>query len=125
MKNADLIPFSAFSYATIVSCQFLNILSRIYNYESLFARNFWRNKKVVWSIVISLGLSMEAIYTPSINTLIEVAPLNLKDWLTIVASADVFLFAYESRCLNDQEGNLSLFIHKCFSPRDGISGEGE
>jgi Ca2+-transporting ATPase len=86
---------TALSYATIVSCQFVNILSRRYNYESLFTRNFWSNKKIVWSIVISLGLTMAAIYTPSINRFIGFAPLTLKDWLTIVASAGVFLFAYE------------------------------
>jgi Ca2+-transporting ATPase len=86
---------TALSYATIVACQFVNILSRRYNYESLFTRNFWSNKKIVWSIVISLGLTMAAIYTPSINTFIGFAPLTLTDWLTIVASAGVFLFVYE------------------------------
>ena len=92
----DIYPrATALSYATIVFCQFVNILSRRYNYESLFTRNFWSNKKILWSIVISLGLTMAAIYTPSINTFIGFAPLTLKDWLTIVASAGVFLFAYE------------------------------
>jgi Ca2+-transporting ATPase len=86
---------TALSYATIVFCQFVNILSRRYNYESLFTRNFWSNKKIVWSIVMSLGLTMAAIYTPSINTFIGFAPLTLKDWLTVVASAGVFLFAHE------------------------------
>jgi len=38
---------------------------------------------------------MAAIYTPSMNRFIGFAPLTLKDWLTIVASAGVFLFAYE------------------------------
>jgi Ca2+-transporting ATPase len=86
---------TALSYATIVSCQFVNILSRRYNYESLFTRNFWSNKKILWSIVISLGLTMAAIYTPLINSFVGFAPLTLKDWLTILASAGVFLFAYE------------------------------
>jgi len=44
---------------------------------------------------MSLGLTIAAIYTPSINTFIGFAPLTLKDWLTIVASAGVFLFAHE------------------------------
>jgi Ca2+-transporting ATPase len=92
----DIYPrATALSYATVVFCQFVNILSRRYNYESLFARNLWSNKKILWSIVISLALTMAAIYTPSINRFIGFAPLTLKDWLTILASAGVFLFAHE------------------------------
>ena len=86
---------TALSYATIVSCQFVNILSRRYSYDSLFNSNFWSNKKILWSIVISIGLTMAAIYTPLINSFVGFAPLTLKDWLTILGSAAVFLFAYE------------------------------
>jgi Ca2+-transporting ATPase len=84
------------SYATIVCCQFINILSRRYNYDSLFNRNLWSNKTILWSIVISIGFTMTAIYTPFINRFIGFAPLTLNDWITIVASAAVFLLAHEA-----------------------------
>jgi Ca2+-transporting ATPase len=83
------------SYATIVCCQLVNVLSRRYNYDSLFNRNFWSNKKMLWSIVISIGFTMTAIYTPLINRFIGFAPLTLNDWIAIVASAAVFLLAHE------------------------------
>jgi Ca2+-transporting ATPase len=86
---------TALSYATIVFCQFVNILSRRYSYDSLFNSNFWSNKKILWSIVISIGLTIAAIYTPLINNFVGFAPLTLKDWVTILGSAAVFLFAHE------------------------------
>jgi len=83
------------SYATIVFCQFANILSRRYNYDSFFNRNFWSNKKLLWSIVISIGFTLTAIYTPFINRFLEFAPLTLSDWVSVLAAAALFLLALE------------------------------
>jgi len=83
------------SYATIVCCQFINILSRRYNYDSLFNRNFWGNKTILWSILISIGFTITTIYTPFLNRFIGFAPLSSNDWITIVAAAAVFLLAHE------------------------------
>lgn len=83
------------SYATIVFCQFINILSRRYNYDSFFNRNFWSNKKLLWSIVISIGFTLTAIYTPFINRFLRFAPLTLSDWVSVLAAAALFLLAHE------------------------------
>jgi Ca2+-transporting ATPase len=83
------------SYATIVLCQFANILSRRYNYDSLFNRDFWSNKKILWSIVISIGLTLTVIYTPSINRFLGFAPLTVSDWISVLAAAAIFLLAHE------------------------------
>ncbi len=83
------------SYATIVFCQFANVLSRRYNYYSIFNSNFWSNKKMLWSIVLSIGFTMIAIYTPFINGFLGFAPLSLGDWGTVLAAAAIFLAAHE------------------------------
>jgi len=83
------------SYATIVFCQFINILSRRYNYDSLFNSNFWSNRKILWSIVISIGFTLTAIYAPFINNFIGFAPLTLSDWGSVLVAAVVFLLAHE------------------------------
>jgi len=83
------------SYATIVFCQFTNILSRRYNYDSFFNRNFWSNKKLLWSIVISIGFTLTVIYTPFINRFLGFAPLTLSDWVSVLAAAALFLLAHE------------------------------
>jgi len=83
------------SYATIVFCQFANILSRRYNYDSFFNRNFWSNKTLLWSIVISIGFTMTVIYTPFINGFLGFAPLTFGDWASVLAAAAIFLLAHE------------------------------
>jgi Ca2+-transporting ATPase len=83
------------SYATIVFCQFANILSRRYTYDSFFNSNFWSNKKLLWSIIISIGLTMTAIYTPFINRFLGFAPLTISDWASVLVAAALFLLAHE------------------------------
>jgi len=83
------------SYATIVFCQFANILSRRYNYDSFFNSNFWSNKKILWSIVISIGFTLTAIYTPFFNKFLGFAPLTFADWLSVFGAAALFLLAHE------------------------------
>ena len=83
------------SYATIVFCQFTNILSRRYNYDSFFNRNFWSNKKILWSIVISIGLTLIVIYAPVINRFLGFAPLTVSDWGSVLAAAAIFLLTHE------------------------------
>jgi Ca2+-transporting ATPase len=82
-------------YATIVFCQFTNILSRRYNYDSFFNRNFWSNEKLLWSIVISIGFTLTVIYTPFINKFLGFAPLTINDWVSVFAAAAIFLLAHE------------------------------
>ncbi|MFC1865021.1 cation-translocating P-type ATPase, partial [Chloroflexota bacterium] len=83
------------SYATIVFCQFANILSRRYTYDSLFNSNFWSNKKLLWSIIISIGFTMTVIYIPFINRFLGFAPLTISDWASILVAAGLFLLAHE------------------------------
>ena len=84
------------SYATIVFCQFANILSRRYNYDSFFSLTFFSNKKILWSVVISIGLTLTAIYMPFINSFLGFAPLGFSDWGCVLAAAAIFLLAHEA-----------------------------
>jgi len=84
------------SYATIVACQFMNVLSRRYAYESFFSKTFFTNKKMLISILFSIGLTILAIYTPFINTFIGFAPLSILDWGFVVGAAMLFLAVHEA-----------------------------
>ena len=82
------------SYTTIVSCQFANIMSRRYAFDSIFNRNFLSNKKMLGAIGISIVLIMTAIYTP-FNSFFGYAPLTVTDWACVFAAVAVFLGAHE------------------------------
>ena len=83
------------SYATIALCQFVNILSRRYRYASVISRNFWTNPKLLWSIVLSICLTLIAVYTPGLSRFLGFASLTGGDWLTILGAALVYLFSHE------------------------------
>ncbi len=84
------------SYATIVFCQFANILSRRYAYDSFFSLSFFSNKKILWTIIISIGLTLTAIYTPFINRFLGFSPLEFIDWVCVLVAATIFLLTHEA-----------------------------
>ncbi|MGA1824842.1 MAG: HAD-IC family P-type ATPase, partial [bacterium] len=83
-------------YMTIVCTQFINILSRRYDLESLFNRNFFSNPTMLYSILLSTGFCIVAIYTPGLNTFLAFTGLTLGDWATLIAASGIFLVAHES-----------------------------
>ncbi|MFP4016385.1 MAG: cation-translocating P-type ATPase [Halanaerobiales bacterium] len=82
------------TYLTIVVCQFVNIMSRRYRFTSIFNSNFFSNRKMLFSLAISIALVLLVIYT-SINSYLEFAPLLPGDWVMILVSALVFLLTFE------------------------------
>lgn len=82
------------TYLTIVACQFVNIMSRRYNLTTLFNKNFFSNKQMLISIVISIALVLTVVYTP-INSYLEFSPLLVQDWIRIITAGAVFLVVFE------------------------------
>jgi Ca2+-transporting ATPase len=82
------------AYLTIVICQFVNIMSRRYKFTSIFNSNFFNNKKMLYSILISAGMVLTVIYTP-INSYLGFAGVTAGDWLRILLAGGVFLTGHE------------------------------
>ncbi len=83
------------SYLTIVYCQFFNIMSRRYEYQSLFSRNFFSNKIILYSILASMGMVFLGIYGPFISDFLEFASIGLDGWLQVFGAAGIFLLSFE------------------------------
>jgi Ca2+-transporting ATPase len=95
VATIDYFRATALSYSTIVFCQFFNILERRFEHISLFNRNFFTNKILLFSIVISIGLVSLAIYGPYISDFLSFGPITLTDWLFVLGAAVVFLGIFE------------------------------
>ncbi len=91
----DYAKATTISYLTIAYCQFFNILSRRYEYQSLFNRNFFSNKIILYSIVVSIGMVFLGVYGPFISDFLEFASIGLYGWLQVLAAAGVFLLSFE------------------------------
>ncbi|MFW6309110.1 MAG: cation-translocating P-type ATPase [bacterium] len=83
------------SYLTIVFCQFVNIMSRRYEFVTIFNRNFFSNRKMIFSILISIVMVLVVIYTPGINSYLGFAGVTAGDWIRILLAAAVFLAGHE------------------------------
>ncbi|HKL76438.1 MAG TPA: cation-translocating P-type ATPase [Halanaerobiales bacterium] len=84
------------AYLTIVFSQFINILSRRYELRSIFNKNFFNNKKMLYSIGLSIFMVLIVIYTPGLNSYLGFAGVTAGDWLRIFSGTLVFLVAHES-----------------------------
>nr|AGF93422.1 calcium-translocating P-type ATPase, PMCA-type [uncultured organism] len=83
------------SYLTIAFCQFLNILSRRYDYTSIFNRNILGNKILLGSIFASIGLVLLGIYGPYISDFLSFGSIGLTDWLYVFLAALAYLAVFE------------------------------
>jgi Ca2+-transporting ATPase len=84
------------SYLTIGFCQYANVLSRRYELKSVFNRNFFGNRILLWSILASVGLIVVAVYTPVISGFLYFQGPRPGDWLYVLGAAGVFLSVFEA-----------------------------
>ncbi len=83
------------TYLTIAYCQFVNVLSRRYERTSIFSRNFWGNRTLLWSIVFSIALTSVAVYGPFVSDWLAFARLSAVDWVYVLGGAGAYLMAFE------------------------------
>jgi Ca2+-transporting ATPase len=82
------------SFLTIAFSQWVNIMSRRYEYESIFNKNFFNNTKMLYSILISIVMVLLIIYSP-INNFLGFAGVTLADWGRIILAGAIFLMGHE------------------------------
>jgi Ca2+-transporting ATPase len=96
VNTMDYFKATALSYATIVFCQFFNILQRRSERISFFNRDFFSNRILLVSIVISIGLVLLAIYGPYISDFLSFGPITITDWLFVFGAAALYLGVFEA-----------------------------
>ena len=87
---------TAITYLTIVFCQFVNILSRRYEYSSLFNLNIFTNRILLGSIAFSILMVSIGIYGPIISDFLAFRGPGLSDWFYILGAAAVYLAVFET-----------------------------
>jgi Ca2+-transporting ATPase len=91
----EYLQVSALAYATIVFCQYINILEWRYDYTTIFNRNIFTNKILLTSIIVSIGLVLMAIYAPFISDFLVFSDLKISDWGLVGLATLIFLFIFE------------------------------
>ena len=83
------------TYLTIAFCQFVNILSRMYEKSYIFNKNFLSNRILLLSVLGSIVLILLAIYLPGASEFLRFHPPGLADWGHVLGAAGVYLVIFE------------------------------
>ncbi|CAF2828399.1 unnamed protein product [Rotaria sp. Silwood2] len=44
----------------------------------------WKNKYLLYAITLSISLHMMILYIPMFNTVFQICPLSLEEWLAVI-----------------------------------------
>ncbi|ELR06245.1 hypothetical protein VC83_05005 [Pseudogymnoascus destructans] len=83
---------STVSLSILVVIEMLNAMNALSSSESLLTLPLWENMMLVYAIALSMALHFALLYTPFLQTLFSILPLNLNEWYAVLAiSAPVVL----------------------------------
>jgi Ca2+-transporting ATPase len=92
-KN-NLIHAQTVAFTTLVMAQLIHVFD-CRSSQSIFKRNPFQNKPLIWSVLLSFGLLLLVIYIPVFQPIFKTTPLYILDWFIILGFAAIpsLLFA--------------------------------
>ena len=76
---------STVSLSILVVIEMLNAMNALSSSESLLTLPLWENMMLVYAIALSMALHFALLYTPFLQTLFSILPLNLNEWYAVLA----------------------------------------
>lgn len=95
MGTLDFARATTLTYLTVGYCQFVNILSRRHELDSLFNRNFFTNPILLGSIAFSIFMVFLGTTVPAIRSFLYFSPPQAGDFIYILGAAIIFLATFE------------------------------
>lgn len=72
------------SLSILVVIEMLNAMNALSSSESLLTLPLWKNMMLVYAIALSMALHFALLYTPFLQRLFYILPLNLNEWYAVV-----------------------------------------
>ncbi|MDZ5474400.1 cation-translocating P-type ATPase [Bacillus sp. 31A1R] len=90
----NLVYAQTIAFATLVMAQLIHVFD-CRSEKSVFSRNPFGNKYLVWAVISSVILMLIVIYYPPLQPIFHTVPVELRDWFLVVglASVPTFLLA--------------------------------
>ncbi|KAL0939285.1 calcium-transporting atpase sarcoplasmic endoplasmic reticulum type [Colletotrichum truncatum] len=83
---------STVSLSILVVIEMFNAMNALSSSESLLSLPLWANMKLVYAITLSMALHFALLYTPFLQSLFSILPLNWTEWKAVLyISAPVIL----------------------------------
>lgn len=75
---------STVSLSILVVIEMFNAMNALSSSESLLTLPLWKNMMLVYAIILSMALHFALLYTPVLQTLFAILPLNWVEWKAVV-----------------------------------------
>lgn len=75
---------STMSLSILVVIEMFNAMNALSSSESLLTLPLWKNMKLVYAITLSMALHFGLLYTPVLQALFSITPLNLHEWKAVI-----------------------------------------
>ncbi|KAI1804099.1 calcium-transporting ATPase sarcoplasmic/endoplasmic reticulum type [Daldinia bambusicola] len=75
---------STISLSILVVIEMLNAMNALSSSESLLTLPLWENMMLVYAIALSMALHFALLYTPFLQTLFSILPLNWNEWKAVL-----------------------------------------
>lgn len=75
---------STVSLSILVVIEMLNAMNALSSSESLLTLPLWNNMMLVYAITLSMALHFALLYTPFLQGLFQIVPLNIEEWKAVM-----------------------------------------
>lgn len=75
---------STMSLSILVVIEMFNAMNALSSSESLLTMPLWKNMKLIYAICLSMALHFAILYTPFLQALFSIEPLNLAEWSAVL-----------------------------------------
>lgn len=75
---------STVSLSILVVIEMFNAMNALSSSESLLTLPLWKNMMLVYAIALSMALHFALLYTPVLQSLFAIVPLNMLEWKAVV-----------------------------------------
>lgn len=69
---------------SLVVIEMFNAVNALSSSESLLTLPLWNNMILVYAIALSMALHFAILYTPFLQTLFSIVPLNWNEWQAVL-----------------------------------------
>ena len=97
MEPGNLIKAQSMAFATLVMAQLIHVFDCRSVEGGIFSRNFFENKWLIASVLISLLLMLGVMYIEAFQPVFRTVPLGLIDWVIVLVAASIPTFALAAR----------------------------
>lgn len=75
---------STVSLSILVVIEMLNAMNALSSSESLLTLPLWKNPMLIYAIALSMALHFALLYTPILQTLFSILPMNWHEWKAVL-----------------------------------------